>query len=150
MLTQILSSAVSKTVESFELGSVKWRRRMAGKEVFRISIASSLSPPLPSSRGFTPALIPSRSLDATTRQPVAFITRLSNAPTAKRENNAKALHRDYLLKSITRCKEGERETLRLRLSITLLRTILPLQCYSNYKRHRIFHFSHAEYQARDR
>lgn len=83
---------------------------MAGKEVFRISIASSLSPPLPSSRGFTPALIPSRSLDATTRQPVAFITRLSNAPTAKRENNAKALHRDYLLKSITRCKEGERET----------------------------------------
>lgn len=92
----------------------------------------------------------SNPIDATTRQPVAFITRLSNAPTAKRENNAKALHRDYLLKSITRCKEGERETRRLRLSITLLRTILPLQCYSNYKRHRIFHFSHAEYQARDR
>lgn len=88
----------------------------------------------------------SNPIDATTRQPVAFITRLSNAPTAKRENNAKALHRDYLLKSITRCKEGERETRRLRLSITLLRTILPLQCYSNYKRHRIFHFSHAEYQ----
>lgn len=52
----------------------------------------------------------SNPIDATTRQPVAFITRLSNAPTAKRENNAKALHRDYLLKSITRCKEGERET----------------------------------------
>lgn len=83
----------------------------------------------------------SNPIDATTRQPVAFITRLSNAPTAKRENNAKALHRDYLLKSITRCKEGDRVTRRLRLSITLLRTILPLQCYSNYKRHRIFHFS---------
>lgn len=94
----------------------------------------------------------SNPIDATTRQPVAFITRLSNAPTAKRENNAKALHRDYLLKSITRCKEGERETEWLADYDypSLLRTILPLQCYSNYKRHRIFHFSQARDRRKDR
>lgn len=74
--------------------SVKWRRRSRDSRaevcVSRISIGLS-SPPLP-----LPARIHTGSNRIAFtrynngRQAVAFITRLSNAPTAKRENNTKA------------------------------------------------------------
>lgn len=134
-------------------------------EVFRISIGGRftslpLSFPAKIHTGSNPIALNS----IQQRQAGAFITRLSNAPTAKRENNAKAprfciaaaiqkrITALRLVIKINYVAQGGRKrdgvTRRLR-SITLLphRTILPLRCYTCIIISHIL--CYAEYYARD-